>query len=211
MEEEQHYLEAFLAEALPKLGLDQETYGPYVTGADEEDDDLDDIIELLRASSESHSDDDESWAAFKLQIVKRRREYMLKEKEKKETMALDALNLQKESLQREIEIAQSNALEVEQRLEAKKAEGISAEKLALMDQYGYEVEGEENVDGDDNGGASNRDHAAKQHVLENAKKTRSQYQQTKKDARAETKQAKADKNAKKEERRKRATKGERKR
>jgi hypothetical protein len=79
-----------------------------------------------------------------------------------------------------------------------------------MDQYGYEVEGEEDVDGDDNGGASNRDHAVKQHI-ENAKKTRSQYQQTKKDARAETKQAKADKNAKKEERRKRATKGERKR
>ena len=84
MEEEQHYLEAFLAESLPKLGLDQETYGPYITGTDEEDDDLDDIIELLRASSESHSDDDESWTAFKLQIVKRRREYMLKEKEKKE-------------------------------------------------------------------------------------------------------------------------------
>lgn len=210
MEEEQHYLDAFLAESLPKLGLDQDTYGPYITGADEEDDDLDDIIELLRASSETHSDDDESWTAFKLQIVERRREYMIQEKVKKETMALEALNLQKESLQREIEIAQSNALEVEQRLEAKKAEGISAEKLALMDQYGYEVEGEEDIDGDDDGGASNREHAAKQHV-ENAKKTRSQYQQTKKDARAETKQAKADKNAKKEERRKRATKGERKR
>ena len=129
----------------------------------------------------------------------------------KKTIALEALSLQKESLQRDIEIAQSNALEVEQRLEAKKKEGISADKLALMDKFGYMAEEGEEEAGDDNGGAtSNRDHAAAQHV-ENAKKIRSQYQQTKKEARAETKKAQADKNAKKEERRKRATKGERRR
>ena len=87
---------------------------------------------------------------------------------------------------------------------------VSPKMFEMLAEMDIEVEGEEDVDGDDNGGASNRDHAAKQHA-ENAKKTRSQYQQTKKDARAETKQAKADKNAKKEERRKRATKGERKR
>lgn len=80
--EEQHYLDAYLADILPKLGLDFETYGPYVTGTDEEDD-FDDIIELLRASSESHSDDDDSWTDFKLHIEKRRKEYISGEEERK--------------------------------------------------------------------------------------------------------------------------------
>jgi hypothetical protein len=57
---------------------------PYITatGTDELDD-LDDIIELLRASSESHSDDDDSWNDFKLQIEKRRKDFISGEEERK--------------------------------------------------------------------------------------------------------------------------------
>jgi hypothetical protein len=45
MAEKQHYLDVYLAAILPTLGLDHETYGPYITGADDEDD-LDEIIEV---------------------------------------------------------------------------------------------------------------------------------------------------------------------
>eukprot|EP00985_Skeletonema_marinoi_P027460 scaffold22555_cov119-Skeletonema_marinoi.AAC.1 len=208
MAEDQHYLDAYLANILPKLGLDVDTYGPYVTGADEEDD-LDDIIDLLRASSESHSDDDDSWIDFKLQIEQRRKDYISGEEERKNEAALEAERLKKESLQKEIEIAKINALEVEQRLEAKKLEAMSAEKLALLDKFGYEVEDEEDEE-EDTGVTTNRDHAVKQSA-EHSQKLRSNNQPSKMQLRAETKKATADKNAKKEERRKRASKGERKR
>ncbi|EJK54320.1 hypothetical protein THAOC_26064, partial [Thalassiosira oceanica] len=59
-----HHLDRYLETALPALGLDAETYGPYLTGSDEGDVELDDIIELFQASSESHSDDDEAWTKF---------------------------------------------------------------------------------------------------------------------------------------------------
>jgi len=117
--------------------------------------------------------------------------------------------LKKESLQKEIEIAKINALEVEQRLEAKKLEAMSAEKLALLDKFGYEVEDEEDEE-EDTGVTTNRDHAVKQSA-EHSQKLRSNNQPSKMQLRAETKKATADKNAKKEERRKRASKGERKR
>ena len=209
-EEDQHYLDAYLSDILPKLGLDFDTYGPYVTGAEEEEEDgLDDIIDLLRASSESHSDDEESWADFKLQIEKIRKEYIAGEEERKNLAALETERLKKESLQREIEIAKTNALEVEQRLEAKKLETMSADKLALLDKFGYEVDDEENEE-EEAGATTNRDHAAKQSA-ENTQKLRSKNQPSKAQLRKETMKAKADKDAKKEERRKRAAKGERKR
>lgn len=123
--------------------------------------------------------------------------------------AIEAERLKKESLQKEIEIAKSNALEVEQRMEAKKKEEMSADKLALLDKFGYEVEDEEDGE-EETGVTNNRDHAAKQN-MEQAQTLRSNHNQTKAQQRAETKKAKADKNAKKEERRKRAVKGERRR
>ncbi|KAL7441396.1 hypothetical protein ACHAXM_007891 [Skeletonema potamos] len=205
MTEEHHYLDVYLADILPKLGLDFETYGPYITatGTDELDD-LDDIIELLRASSESHSDDDDSWNDFKLQIEKRRKDFISGEEERKNLAVLEAERLKKESLQREIEIAKSNALEVEQRMEAKKLVGMSADKLALLDKFGYEVDDEEDEE-EDTGVTKISDHAPKQGV------EKKPSQPSKKELRAETAKAKADRNAKKEERRKRATKGERRR
>ena len=87
MADEDHYLDEYLSEALPKLGLDAETYGPYVTGFANEDEDtdegLDDLIELLRASSESHGDDDTSWQVFRDEISRRRNEFLAGEDTRK--------------------------------------------------------------------------------------------------------------------------------
>ena len=85
--DEQHYLTAYLTKALPDRGLDYETYGPYVTGfADNDDDDetsLDDLIELLQASSETHGDDEASWSNFRNEIIKLRDQHTNDETEKK--------------------------------------------------------------------------------------------------------------------------------
>jgi hypothetical protein len=80
MSDEVHYLDEYLTEILPQLGLDVETYGPYVTGYANEDEDtddgMDDLIELLRASSESHGDDDASWTKFRNDIKRIRKEFL---------------------------------------------------------------------------------------------------------------------------------------
>lgn len=80
MADEVHYLDEYLSKTLPQLGLDAETYGPYVTGFANEDEDtdegMDDLIELLRASSESHGDDDASWQEFRGEILRRRKEFL---------------------------------------------------------------------------------------------------------------------------------------
>ncbi len=81
---EDHYLDSFLSQKLPELGLDAETYAPYVTGNDgDDDDDLNELIELLRASSESHGDDDDAWKEFRDEISRRRKDYLLGEDARK--------------------------------------------------------------------------------------------------------------------------------
>jgi hypothetical protein len=79
--DEHHYLDSFLQERLPALGLDYETYGSYVRGlVDEDDGDTnadvesdnttwDEIMDLLQASSETHCDDSEVWISLKQEIT----------------------------------------------------------------------------------------------------------------------------------------------
>eukprot|EP00957_Ditylum_brightwellii_P182306 13888705-Ditylum_brightwellii.AAC.1 len=90
MASDEHHLTPYLNETLPSLGLDPETYGPYVTGFDDDENDndqdedaLNDLIELLRASSETHSDDEEAWEAFRKEIVKRQADHAKKLEQKK--------------------------------------------------------------------------------------------------------------------------------
>lgn len=222
MSEEDHYLDSYLSETLPALGLDVETYAPYVTGyADDDDDDggssLDELIELLQASSESSSDGehDAAWENFRKEIIQRRKDYLSGENVRKELQALEIQATTNANLQKEIALAQKNALEVEarkqQELEASKVENMSKEKIALMSQYGYEDAEDAEIGLD--GGAlenlmTNRDHAATV-SLQNTQKQRSGNTQTKQEARQVTAKAKEDKNAKKEERRKKAGKRER--
>ena len=144
----------------------------------------------------------------------------------KEQKIFELQQEQTATLQKEIERAQKNALEVEARkqmeLERQKLKNISVEKMALIAKFGYEEENDENEDSEDEGKTNsgsgedsykpltNREYAA-QVSLQNAQKLRSAHKQTKKEARTETAKAKADRDAKKEERRKRAVKGERRR
>jgi hypothetical protein len=78
---DKHYLFPLLIKSLPKLGLDVDTYIPYVVGytevdaLEENDDALDEVIELLRASSETHSDLNEPWTELKNDIIRTRNEY----------------------------------------------------------------------------------------------------------------------------------------
>ncbi|KAL3775907.1 hypothetical protein ACHAWO_012554 [Cyclotella atomus] len=221
MPDEGHYLDEYLSEILPKLGLDAETYGPYVTGFANDDDDtdegMDDLIELLRASSESHGDDDALWQDFRNEILRRRKEFLDGEDTIKEQRAAQLQQEQSTSLQKEIELAQKNQLELAARkqheLESKKVENMSADRIALMAKFGYENdEDSDNAEEEeDDKPKTNREVAAEQNHLKNSRDLRSAAVQTKKDARAETKKAKELQAAKKEERRKRATKGERKR
>ena len=115
--DDDHYLDSYLSEILPTIGLDVETYAPYVTGyvshkslflclyyflhespnlkpwcfmfqADDNSDDddgesLDELIELLRASSESHVDDDDVWDKFRKEISQRRHDYRAGEEMRK--------------------------------------------------------------------------------------------------------------------------------
>jgi hypothetical protein len=85
-EAEEHYLESFLAVQLPKLGLDYDTYGPYVVGVfnvgqsmDDafNENELDDVLEILRASSEeeSYSSDNHVWDQLEWDVIEKHEEY----------------------------------------------------------------------------------------------------------------------------------------
>ena len=104
---DEHYLDSYLTDILPALGLDVEAYGPYVTsfvsrqilspgdnivvslwilgiiyiwqmkeGSDDDVDSLDELIDLLRASSETHSEEDSAWETFRKEIIQRRADYV---------------------------------------------------------------------------------------------------------------------------------------
>ena len=58
--EEHPNLYELLVERLPALGLDGDTYGPYVLGTTEGDEDeVTEVVQLLQASSESHGDQED--------------------------------------------------------------------------------------------------------------------------------------------------------
>lgn len=238
--EQEHYLLPYLQEKLPNLGLDLETYGPYVTGIfptsstldddDHEHNDTDEslveIVELLQASSETHSDDDGIWETFKADIKDiQQRHFEHAEKTRTEQADL-AREADAKRLQKEIEEAKKSEEDrIRQKMENQSNdETMDAAKRALIEQYSYDYtqDGDGNAigggDDDDtaanNGGgvsSSNREHAAHTMREKTAKMKKSNNQVSKKDAREETKKAKEDKKNKKEERRKRAVKGERQR
>mmetsp|Transcript_11045 Transcript_11045/g.15538 ORF Transcript_11045/g.15538 Transcript_11045/m.15538 type:complete len:100 (+) Transcript_11045:36-335(+) len=77
-----HDLQEYLVNFLPNVGLDTDTYLPYVAGyiesniddSEDEASDLDGLMELLSASSESHSDDEATWSLLRAEIFRRREE-----------------------------------------------------------------------------------------------------------------------------------------
>lgn len=220
-------LSDYLNEKLPYLSLDPETYIPYIIGCLEtfqDDDELDEIIDLLQASSESHSDDEEIWPKLKQDILQKHHEY--KEEEERLKKEEDEERREMEARKKKEELEEINRERERKRLadeeKAKKNE-LDPAKQALLQQYAYDISETYDNDGKvvdvvgggakkegDEVGANNREVAAKMNK-ERAQQIRGAHNTSKNDERAKTKQAKIDKMKKKEDRRNRAQKGERKR
>jgi hypothetical protein len=214
-----HYLSAYLEERLPALGLDYETYGSYVIGivdADSTDNDeeashdWDDILELLAASSESHSDDAAVWLTFQQDILQRRADHRIQESADRESVAQQKALHEKERLAKEIELAQLTPEVKKVKPQLTDAQKAIVAKYAYDDSIIYDKDGNlvETKDLDQKV-VSNKDVAA-QVAAERKQELRNAAGPSKKDAQKETKQAKLDKAKLKEDRRKRAVKGERK-
>jgi hypothetical protein len=213
-DDEGHALNPFLAERLLTLGLDSETYGAYIlpllTDEDEQDEDeWASVMELLQASSESHSDDVQAWLTLRLDInvawKAHRDQVKLREKHEHD-LREHQFGIQ---IEREREIAREAAAKQAQQKALEAKESTDDAKRALLDRFAYE-DGDGGDDEDDETPMTNHD-VAKQREEEKSKEVRSHKQTTKKEEQHKTKEAKINKVQLKEERRKRATKGERKR
>jgi hypothetical protein len=215
LELHEHYLSSYLQDRLPALGLDYDTYGSYLVGLIDNDNDNDndenenhwkDILELLAASSESHADDANAWINLKEELLRRQVQYNSKVVvEKEQALQLKTME-EKERWGREIELAQKQTL-----LEKPTKAPLTLAQQAILDKYAYDESEVYDKDGNlvqqpsDSSSStlmSNKDVAVQE--------IRKSTVPSKKDAQKETKQAKLDKLKLKEDRRKRAVKGERK-
>jgi hypothetical protein len=228
--EEHPLLRLLLNERLPTLGLDIETYGPYIvalfplsgTFGDDLVDELegwDEILELLQASSELQDLDENVWEQLKVDLLSSWQSYQKQQAEQqKEKLLEKEVHLQK-MLELERDVAKMNA-------EGKGADSTGttngsnnsssiddAAKRALLNRFGYE-EDENDDTGKGVDGASNK---GKADTAENSNATPSTMKHqhppvtTKREEQQKTKAAQQQKVDAKEERRKRATKGERRR
>ena len=195
-----------LEERLATLGLDAETYGPYVVGISDAEE-LPDVLELLKASSEEEEQDESVWETFSKDILQAMKQDEAFQEEKKNAKKLEAQRLEQERAEKNK--AAIEEAEHQQKPAAKSSQVDDAQKKALMQLFGYEVEGDEEEEEDD-AVVTNKQAAANAN-LERAQELRSKKTQTKKEEQQKTKENKASKVQLKEERRKRAQKGERKR
>jgi len=175
---------------------------------------------LLRASSETHSDDESSWENFKTEVLKLHIDFVSKLREKKNEERLELKRVEEAKRQQEIELAKQHEME-SQKLQTGPKE-MSEAKKALLEQYAYDTSELYDNDGkliNDSNGASgkqgdediNNREVAKKISMEKAQGLRQSQTSSKQEERIKTKNAKLDKIKQKEERRKRATKGERRR
>lgn len=214
--DEDHYLAPFLQEKLPELGLDAETYGTYLLGllplddleneegADEEE--WDGVLELLQASSETHSEDENAWKELKQQVLKEHEKYMEKQKKLK---AEEEAKRQEEIKKPIIQLPPPEAEEANAAAKKKAAIDDQAKK-ELLARYAYENDDEEIAETSEVPAIDNKA-TAQQANVDKARELRNQQSTTKKEEQIKTKQERVEKQKLKEERRKRATKGERKR
>ena len=232
--EEHPLLTLLLNERLPTLGLDVETYGPYIvalfplssTPGDEIEDELegwDEILELLQASSDLEDLEDKVWEQLKVDLISTWQSYRKEQVERlKAKMAEKEEHLQK-VLELERDVAKLNA-EAKANDTTGATNGSShnnssiddATKRALLNRFGYEE------DANDDGGKGVEGGTSKakadttdisSYNTNTAAATKQQYPPvtTKREEQQKTKAAQQQKVDAKEERRKRATKGERRR
>ena len=213
-EEAPTHLQQVLQEQLPTVGLDYETYGPYVLGCDDDadPDELDNVFELLQASSEIE-EDETKWNAFKDLI----RAALQKDKAAKEEHAQLKAQEQQERAQKLLQDAKKEQEEQQKVAKPKAAASSSAlddsAKKALLDRFAYEQPDDADDAADQTKGNApvTNKQAAQQANLEQARSLRAQKVQTKQDEQAKTKADRKKKQELKEQRQKRAQKGERKR
>jgi hypothetical protein len=216
---EEHYLESFLSVQLPKLGLDYDTYGPYVVGVfhrnegdallDEEE--LDGVLELLRASSDDNHDD-VAWEQLKRDVIAKHEDYTREFQKVQEKQRQEAQLREQERLRHDIEIART--MPVEKKKHVLTAIMDEEQKRALVERFAYYEELQEEEESEADILVSNKHVAHEANATKTTKESRSAQKTkttTKREEQAATKQQKLLKMKAKEERRKRATKSERRR
>jgi hypothetical protein len=243
------HLYGFLQRRLPELGLDVDTYGPYVWGGADDDEggvgmegggdgnpeegggappldreELEQVVELLQASSETHSDADGAvWEELTDAIM----EHFRLDREERLQSQSEAARARRAQMDADLARAKKEQEEAMLLHEKKAATGRENTKQHTLDEaakrdlllrYGYDEPAEDELGGgpDEGGGAgtapsvvTNREAAAAAQ-LEKTKELRSKKIQTKKEQQQQTKEQKNQKELLKEERRKRTQKGERK-
>ena len=209
-----------LMDRLGDFGLDPETYGPYVISSDA--DEVPDVVELLKASSEMEDDEDDNdqiWEQFTQDILKSLQLDVEEKKKQEEEKKKEIQKLEQEKAEQNKQAA-ATASESQKEAKSSSSQMDDAQKQALMQRFGYETpEASEGgvgkgKGGEEAGGSSgvvtNKQAAAAAH-MERAQELRSKKTQTKKEEQQKTKDNRASKAQLKEERRKKAQKGERKR
>lgn len=206
-------MEDLLAQELSKLSLDYGTYGGYVlpliTSEEDDADEWESVLELLQASVEDEENEDVVGAKMKKfqLILKEQRQLYLKQQQQEQEHEAQA---RQEALQRELQLERQRAAEEHEKLQhqlPKERNDDDAAKKALLSRFAYEVPDEGVVEAQPvtNSQIARELNKAKVQTLRQAQAT------SKADECAKTKEMKASKEKAKEERRKRAIKGERKR
>jgi hypothetical protein len=200
-----------------------DTYGPYLVGvfnvgqsthdAAFDENELDEVLELLRASSEDNeSHSKEVWEQLKRDIIAKHEEYTRELQQVQEKQRQEAHLREQERLRHDIEIARTTQPPVE-----KKKHEMDAQKRALVERFALyeELPEEEEEESEADILVSNKHVAHEANATKTTKESRSAQKTktttTKREEQAATKQQKLLKMKAKEERRKRATKSERRR
>lgn len=214
-------LENYVAARLADLGLDAETYAPYVLpavrneGTEEETrEEWETVLQLLQASSETHADEDECWQQFRRDVQEEYRKLTAQEEEERRRReAEEQVRREQEQEQLRMDLQESRQAVENHETSAGKPQ-LDAAKQALLARFAYE-------DSDDDikeeelpldvpaSGAVKASPGT--NTSSNAKASAAPPTTSKQVERQKTKQAKEAKLAAKEERRKRAVKGERRR
>lgn len=239
MNSEKHFLFSFLQQTLPSLGLDDEIYGPYLLGifpqnenqslAKIDEEELNNVLDLLQGSSQTHASDREAFKTLGKELLERYEQYWCEYRIKMEQLKKDAKKQQEEQRRRqETEEFQELAVE-ENKKERRKDPEEDLVKLRVIQQYAYDDSITYDANGDPidttNENKGREDEALitgkgyRFHSTTNNNNVGKDQQPTpkpgteksKKTAREETARQKLMRIQAKEERRKRAIKGERRR
>jgi hypothetical protein len=213
MDDESHALEPFLTKRLTELGLDYDTYGPYLfplltESEDADEDDWEGVMGLLQASSESHCDDEQAWKDLRVDIDAAWKTYrdavVASEKQDLEHNAQEM----KEKLERDRQLAVEAAI-LEEEKKAKPAESkvVDEAKRAMIARFAYEEDGE---NGEEEEAPVTNKQAAARFSQEKQKEEKSKHVVTKREEQQKTSADRMDKAKAKEDRRQRSTKQERK-